>query len=128
MIEKLTPDEALAVKIDKFLEENRNESNVTVLLAEYLRKEVVDPATITGSLKLLEAHRNGLYDSIPEGDIDAMGLLNIIQNHLANVDASIATLKQSLAPAEVMQGKSKKPLDRMKAQEAEVVESEDQES
>lgn len=131
---KMTQDEALAQKIAEFEKENPNESgrNHDLLLATFLRKQVIDPAAIAGGLKLLKAHRNALYDSMPTGvDLDAMDLLNIIQNHLGKVDASIESLENSLKPVEVLEVEKKKsPLERMKseAQEAEVVENEDKES
>lgn len=130
MSEKLTQDEALAQRIAEFEKTNPDESskNYHLLLAGYLNAQVIDPAVIAGSLKLLKAHRNALYDSIPVGDIDAMGLLNIIQNHLAKVDASIKSLETSIAPVEVLESKNKKaPLERLNAQEAEVVENEENE-
>ena len=130
--EKMTQDEALAQKIGEFEKANPSESskNAHYSLAVYLRKEVIDPAVITGSVKMLEAHRNALYDAMPTGvDLDAMDILNIIQVHLANVDASIAGLKNALKPVEVLEKeKAAKPLERMEAQEAEVVENEDSKS
>lgn len=125
--QKMTQEEALAQRIADFEKENPSESsrNYNLSLATYLSREVIDPAVIAGSLKLLKAHRNALYDSIPVGDIDAMGLLNIIQTHLQKVDASIASLESTLTPVEVMNDKNKKsPLERLNAQEAEVVENE----
>lgn len=129
---KLTQDEALAQRIADFEKENPSESskNHDLLLAEHLRKTVIDPAVIAGSLKLLKAHRDALYESMPVGvDLDAMDMLNIVQAHLQKVDASIESLQNSLKPVEVLEGQKKQsPLQRMKAQEAEVVDDENSES
>ena len=129
---KMTQDEALAEKLADLLGikspsgSDRKATEELVEVASELRKEVIDPAVISGSLKLLEAHRNALYDAFPNGaELDAMDMLNIVQTHLQHVDASIASLKNSLKPVEVLQKEqSAKPLERM-AQEAEVVEDED---
>lgn len=135
---KLTQDEALADKLADLLGiespsgagGHANEELVEV--ASELRKQVIDPAVIAGSLKLLKAHRNALYDSMPTGvDLDAMDLLNLIQTHLGKVDASIESLENTLKPVEVFEGENKKsPLQTLKgsAQEAEVVDSEDAKS
>lgn len=150
MSDKITQDEALAVKFHETYErlapdfgyETRDETKefdpesangkLMIAVCGELRKEVVDPAVIAGSLKLLKAHRNALYDSMPTGvDLDAMDLLNIVQLHLGKVDASIESLENSLKPVEVLEAEKKKsPLERMKsnAQEAEVVDSEDSKS
>lgn len=134
MTSKLTQDEALAQRIAEFEKENPSESskNHDLLLAEHLRKTVIDPAVIAGSLKLLTAHRNALYDSMPTGvDLDAMDLLNLIQEHLAKVDASIQSLENTLKPVEVLENEKKQsPLQKLKsdAQEAEVVDDENTES
>lgn len=127
--QKLTQDEALAKTMVEYVESiggsitpNTPDENVPLLLAEYMRTEVIDPAVIAGSVKLLTAHRTALYELVPVGDIDAMGLLNIIQEHLLNVDNSIASLNHSLKSTEAPESEAKqKPLDRMAAQEAEIV-------
>lgn len=138
MTSKLTQDEALAdilaeklgIKSPSGNGGHANEELLTV--ATQLRKEVIDPAVIAGSLKLLTAHRNALYDSMPTGvDLDAMDLLNLIQEHLAKVDASIQSLENTLKPVEVLENEKKQsPLQKLKsdAQEAEVVDDEDAES
>ena len=129
--EKRTQDEALAERLKEIMEDQKNETdkNYYIGIANILNRTVIDPAVIAGSVRLLKAHRTALYDSIPIGDIDAMGLLNLIQEHLAQVDASIAGLEQAAKPVEVLDGEAKaKPLDRMEAQEAEVVENEDAKS
>lgn len=129
---KMTQDEALAKTLSEMLKEQPSGEGYLLGVATKLRHEVIDPAVIAGSLKLLKAHRNALYDAMPTGvDLDAMDLLNIIQNHLGKVDASIESLENSLKPVEVLEAEKKKsPLERMKseAQEAEVVENEDTES
>lgn len=96
-------DEALAKTIDDFLEVHKDERDVTVLLAGHLRTQVIDPSTLKGATTLLKAHRDGLYDSIPEGDLDAMDLFNIIQNHIGQLDAAIQGLRSAVTPeAEVV--------------------------
>lgn len=130
--EKMTQDEALAKKLSEMLKEQPSGEGYLLGVASMLRREIIDPAVIAGSLKLLKAHRNALYDAMPTGvDLDAMDLLNIIQVHLGKVDASIESLENSLKPVEVLEAEKKKsPLERMKAeaQEAEVIEDEDSES
>ena len=129
--QKLTQDEALALRLRDKLgikspSGSDKPSSELVEIAEWLRTQVIDPAVIAGSLKLLEADRDALYASVPEGDIDAWGLLQIIQNHLQNLDTSIASLKAVLQPNEV---DHEKPLSRMdKAQEGEIVDHEDEEA
>lgn len=129
---KLTQDEALAQKIAEYEKSNPAGSiaEAQFNLAKFLRTEVIDPAIITGSVKMLKAHRNALYDAMPTGvELDAMDLLNIVQSHLQNVDASIASLENALKPVEVLENeKNAKPLERMEAQEAEVVEDENSKS
>lgn len=97
--EKLTQDEALAKTLSEMLKEQPSGEGYLLGVATKLRHEVIDPAVIAGSLKLLKAHRNALYDAMPTGvDLTAMDLLNIIQVHLGKVDASIESLENSLKP------------------------------
>ena len=130
---KMTQDEALAEKIAlksaELERDGKSHFERHVGIAEMLRTEVIDPAVIAGSVKMLKAHRNALYDSMPTGvDLDAMDMLNIVSTHLQNVDASIAGLENALKPVEVLEKeKAAKPLERM-AQEAEVVEDENSKS
>jgi len=125
--ERLAPDFGYETREDTkaFDPESANGKLMTAVAGE-IRKQVIDPAVIAGSLKMLKAHRNALYDAFPNGaELDAMDMLNIVQVHLANVDASIAGLENALKPVEVLEKeKAAKPLERL-AQEAEVVEDED---
>ena len=123
--EKMSQDEALAKRMSEMLKEQPSGEGYLIGVASKLRHEIIDPAVIAGSLKLLKAHRNALYDAMPTGvDLDAMDLLNIIQVHLGKVDASIESLENTLKPVEVLEAEKKKsPPERMKAtaQEAEVI-------
>lgn len=108
-------DEALAERLADLLGikspsgSDKKATPELVEVATELRTQIIDPAVIAGSTKLLKAHRNALYDSVPVGDIDAMGLLNIIQNHLAVLDETIQGLERSLiAEAEVVENEDEK--------------------
>jgi hypothetical protein len=103
-------DQALANQLREMLKEQKSGEGYLEGVAAQLRTQVIDPAVLAGAVRLLKAHRDGLYDAIPVGDIDAMGLLNIIQNHLAVLDETIQGLQRAATP------------------EAEVIESEDKES
>lgn len=128
--ERLAPDHGYETRDEtKEFDPESSNGKLMIAVAGEIRHQVIDPAVIAGSVKLLEAHRNALYDAFPNGaTLDAMDMLNIVQTHLANVDASVASLKNALKPVEVLEKeKSAKPLDRI-AQEAEVVEDENSKS
>lgn len=124
--ERLAPDHGYETREDtKAFDPNSANGKLMIAVAAEIRKTVIDPAVIAGSLKMLKAHRNALYDAMPTGvELDAMDMLNIVSTHLQNVDASIAGLENALKPVEIIEKeKAAKPLERM-AQEAEVVEDE----
>lgn len=101
-------DEALAKQLSQMLKDQPSGEGYLIGVAEKLRSQVIDPAVLAGATRLLKAHRDGLYESIPVGDIDAMGLLNIIQNHLAVLDETIQGLQRAAIPeAEVIESENK---------------------
>lgn len=86
----------------QFDPESKN-GKLMIAVAGKIRSQVIDPAVIAGAGQILKAHRDGLYESIPEGDLDAMTLFNIIQNHIGTLDAAIKSLQRAVTPeAEVV--------------------------
>lgn len=112
--EKLAPKYGYETRKDtREFDADSDNGRLMLAVAGEIRRQIIDPTIISASIKMLEADRNGLYQSMPVGDIDAWGLLELIQNHLSKLDQTINSLKASLtgstAPeAEVVKDEDKK--------------------
>ena len=57
-----------------------------------LSKYVVENFKINKTFTSIILSRNNLYDALPSGNIDAFALINVIQNHIEELDKIIESI------------------------------------
>jgi hypothetical protein len=71
---------------------DKHEDNMEAVAHE-LNLTVIRPAGERAAAFILRTNHKALYDMLPEGDVDAIQLLQIINTHLDNTAAAIQKLE-----------------------------------